>query len=462
MSPNARRRCCAVALAALASGCVVPPPPESRELAGMALPNTRVPGQWTAAPVDAGAVVNGWLAAFNDPALDKLVADAMAYNSDLRVAAARVEAAEAAARAAGAAIYPQLNAAARGGGKMGGDNTGLNVAGLFASWELDLWGRVRAERGAAAAQYEASALDLAYARNSIAALVAKSWFLAREATLQGAIAGEMLQASQSLTDLARDRLRIGKGDDLDVAQAEASGLAYRDAQLQADRARREALRAVEILAGRYPRAELDAGIDFPKPPSIPVGLPSQLLERRPDVRAAERRVAASFYRVHEAQAARLPRISLSASINTVSSDLFFMKERDNPVWSVGGTILAPLFTGGALKAQADVRTAEQKAAVADYGRIGARAFSEVENALSASYNLDAREEALARAIAVNERALGLTRVRLDVGSGDQRGVQTQMIALHTVRATHAHVRAERLIQRVNLHLALGGGFDAAP
>jgi outer membrane protein TolC len=139
-----------------------------------------------------------------------------------------------------------------------------------------------------------------------------------------------------------------------------------------------------------------------------------------------------------------------------------MKERDNPHWSIGAGILFPLFTGGALQAQVDVRTAEQKAAVADFARVGSRAFGEVENALSASYNLDAREETLEGAVAANQRALGFSRVRLDVGSGDQRAVLQQLLALHSSRASQTHVRAERLIQRVNLHLALGGGFDAAP
>jgi len=272
----------------------------------------------------------------------------------------------------------------------------------------------------------------------------------------------MVQSSQGLSGLASDRLRIGKGDEFDVVQAQASVLTYRDLALQADRARQEALRAVEILAGRYPAAQVDPGMELPRPPSIPVGLPSQLLERRPDVRAAERRVAAAYYRTGEAKAARLPRISLSASVNSVTSELFVMKERNNPVWSIGGSLLFPLFTGGALQAQVDVRTAEQSAAVAEFARVGSRAFGEVENALAASYNLDAREETLVGAIAANERALGFTRVRLDVGSGDQRAVLNQLLSLHSTRASHLHVRAERLIQRVNLHLALGGDFGAAP
>jgi outer membrane protein, multidrug efflux system len=452
-----------LAACALLAGCPLPPPPAADDLRAQAMPNAKVPGKWAAGPVDAADVAPGWLASFHDPVLEGLVADAIAYNPDLRVAAARVEAAEAAARAAGGALYPQVNIAGHGGGKMGGDASGLQVFGIFASWEIDLWGRVRASRAAASAQYEATALDAQYARESIAALVAKSWFLAREAAAQRAIALDMVGSAESLAHLTNDRLRVGNADELDANQAEASALAYRDLALQAELARDNALRSIELLAGRYPSAGIEAATDLPQAPGpVPAGLPSQLLERRPDVRAAERRVAASFYKTQQARAARLPSISLTASGNTVSSDLFVLKERNNPVWSVGGNLLAPIFTGGALQAQVDAATADQKAALADYGRIGARAFDEVENALSASFNLDRRYEVLARSVQANERALGFVRVRYDVGSADLRAVQNQLLALHASRSSFLGVRAQQLVQRVNLHLALGGGFEAAP
>jgi len=244
-------------VALMLAGCALHSPPAPDELRKQALPNTAVPPAWSAPGAATGDVTQAWLATFNDPALEALVREAVTYNYYLQIAAARVEAAEAAARAAGAALLPQLNIAARGGGKMGGDNSGLNVLGLFASWELDLWGRVRAARATSSAQYEAAALDAQYARQSIAALVAKSWFLAREAAAQGAIAAEMVASSQSLVGLSRDRQRVGNADDLEVSTAEASVLGYRDLVLQADVARQNAVRAVEILAGRYPSAHLD-------------------------------------------------------------------------------------------------------------------------------------------------------------------------------------------------------------
>lgn len=451
------------ALAALLGACAVPNPPAPADLRAEAMPNTKVPPNWSAGPAPSSAVMHGWLARFDDPMLTQLVAEAMAHNADLRVAAARVEAAAASAKAAGAAIWPSVAIQGRGGGSMSGDNSGIQGAGFFASWELDLWGRVRSERYAGQAQYEAAALDAGYARESIAALVAKSWILAREATMQRRIAEQMIDSSSALASLAGDRLRIGKGNEAEMVEAEANVLTYRDLALQADLARQNALRSLEILCGRYPGAALDPGAELPPVPgAVPAGLPSELLERRPDVRAAERRVAAAFYRTNEARMARLPKIALTGSVSSVSSDLFVMKERDNPVWSLGANLVAPLFTGGALEAQVEYRTAEQKAAVADYARIGSRAFSEVEGALATSFNLERREDVLARSVSANERSLGYARVRFDVGSGDLRGIRQQQLALHAAQTTLLRTRSERLIQRVNLHLALGGGFEATP
>jgi len=246
-----------------------------------------------------------------------------------------------------------------------------------------------------------------------------------------------------------------------VSLAQASLQGYLDSVQQLDLAYQQALRALETLAGRYPAAAAGVPEQLPaKPGAVPVGMPSELLERRPDVVAAERRVAAAFYRVEEAKAARLPQISLTASVTSISSELFVLKSVANPVWGVGATLLAPLFTGGALEAQVEVRTAEQKQAVAEFGRTGARAFGEVENALSSEFSLDERALILGRSVTENGRALELANTRYRVGSGDLRAVQERQLALYAARTALTHVQAEQLVQRVNLYLALGGGFDA--
>ena len=456
--PISRIIAAAVAVAALCS-CALKDPPKPEDIRPEALPNLKLPPEWTEKGGASGAVANGWVAAFNDSRLEALVREAIANNPDLRVAATRVEQAAGHVKAAGATLYPQVNLMARGGGALSGDSSGLEGVGVFASWELDLWGRVRAGREAAQLQYQSAALETEFARQSIAAMVAKSWFLASEARLQKAMAEDMTQSADRLAGLARDRLRVGRGDEYDVSLAQANLQSFRDIVQQVDLAYRQSLRALEALLGRYPAAALEVPPQLATPPGpVPVGMPSELLERRPDVVAAERRIAAAFYRTEQAKTARLPSISLTAAVTSISSDLFVLKERDNPVWSAGASLLAPIYTGGAISSQIEIRSAEQKQAVAEYGRVGARAFGEVESALSSGFTLEQRAAILAQAVTENERALELANVRYRVGSGDLRAVQQQQLATYSARTALLRVRGEQLVQRVNLHLALGGGW----
>lgn len=454
---RALRSIVTVAVVAALGGCALKSPPPREEMAAQAMPNVRVPQSWATA-ASSGAVADRWLSSFNDPQLDSLVTEAIAYNADLRVAAARVEQAAAYLRLSGSTLYPQVNL--RATGSLGEDSSGVQGVGLFVNWELDLWGRIRAGQAAAQDQYVSAALDAEYARQSLVALVAKGWFLATEARLQKAVADEMVAAAERQLSLAEDRLRVGVGNEYDVTMARASLASYRDSVQSLDLAYQQALRALEALVGRYPAAAVSVPTQLASLPGpVPVGMPAELLERRPDVVAAERRVAAAFFRVEEAKAAKLPRISLTAAVNTISSEVFVLKDRDNPVWSLGAGLVAPLFLGGQLQAQQEIRTAEQKQAIAQYGRIGANAFGEVENALSAEFNLDRREAILKQAVADNLRAVELANIRYQVGSGDLRAVQQQLLALAAARTALLRVQSERLVQRVNLHLALGGSFE---
>jgi NodT family efflux transporter outer membrane factor (OMF) lipoprotein len=357
-------------------------------------------------------------------------------------------------------MYPAVGVLAHGGGKSGGDG-GLQGVFLNASLELDVWGRVRYGRAAAESQFASAEADYAYARQSLAAAVAKSYFLAVEASLQRSIAQDVLRSSSESLRLVSERLRIGAGDEQAVAEARANLGTYRDTLRQLDYSRDQALRSVEILVGRYPAAELAVAQQLAaRPGPIPVGLPSELLERRPDVIAAERRVAAAFNRVEEAKAAQLPRISLTAGGSSVSSELFVLKDHSNPVWSLGANLIAPLYQGGALRAQVDIRTAEQKQAVAEYARAAQRAFGEVEGALSAEAALRDRDALLAENINDAQRALDLARIQFNVGKIDLRVIEQRQLALYSARTARLQVQSEQLAQRVNLHLALGGNFES--
>jgi multidrug efflux system outer membrane protein len=449
----------AAALAAVLAGCALNPPPTTDELRRDALPHTSIPPGWKAAGGTAAPVADRWLATFDDPGLSALVAEALLYNADLQAAAARVERASGYVAAASGAIFPSVGLAATQSGKSGGGG-GLNAVFLNASLELDVWGRIRYGTAAAEAQSAAVQADYAYARQSLAALVAKSWFVAIEAGLQRAIVVDALNSSDSLLNLSQERLRIGNGNEQAVAEARANAGTYRDTLRQVELSREQALRALELLLGRYPAAEIAVAQQLaPIPPAISVGVPSELLERRPDVVAAERRVAAAFNRTGEAKAALLPRISLTAGASSISSDVFVLQDRSNPAFSFGANLIAPIYQGGTLRAQVDIRTAEQKEAVANYARIAQNSFAEVENALAAENALRDRDAILDANITDNTRALELVRIQFRVGSADQRAVEQRQLALYSAQTTRLRVQTERLAQRVNLYLALGGGFD---
>lgn len=453
----------ALACVAALGGCALNLPPTGSELKKDALPHTVAPASFKAgAGMAAQApVADGWLVTFQDRVLSDLVAEALAYNADLQVTAARVEQASGYVKVASGALLPTVGVAALGGDKSGSSG-GLDGIWVNASLELDVWGRLRYGKAAAQDQSAAVAADYAFARQSVTATVAKGWFLAIEAGLQRTLAQETLRAVEILLRIAEDRFRIGNGSELAVAQARVNVGSARDGLRQIELARSQAQRALELMLGRYPSAELAVAEQLPSlPRPVPVGLPSELLERRPDVIAAERRVAAAFNRVGEARAAQLPKISLTAGGSAVTSDLIVLKDVSNPIWGLGVNLIAPLYQGGALRAQVEIRSAEQKQAIAEYARIGQKAFSEVENALAAENALRERQSILEASVRDSERALELSLTQLRVGSVDLRAVQQSQLALVSARLALLRVETERLAQRVNLHLALGGSFEPA-
>ena len=451
----------ACAVAVLIGGCAVKSPPDAAAIKEQSMPAVKIPEQWPRlAP---GDVADDWIASFNDAQLTAAVQEAIANNTDLRVGAARVEQAMLYAKLAGAKLYPSVDILARGGGKMSGDNSGLQGVALTMSWELDLWGRVRYGRAAAAADAASVEADFDYARQSIAAAVAKNWFLATEAAIQADLARNTLRDGQALVSLAEDRAQVGIGHDEDIFVARASVGLYRDTLRQIELARDSAVRALELLMGRYPAAAVAVSPQLPNPPdAVPAGLPSALLERRPDVVAAERRVAAAFNRIGEAKAARLPTIALTTGVSSISSDLLVLQERDNPIWNLGASLLMPVFRGGALRTQVEIRTAEQGQAVAAYASVGLRAFGEVENALAAEIAAREREPLLIGSRSDSERALEIVRTQFKVGSTDLRFVTQRQLTLDAVQSSIVRVQTEQRVQRVNLYLALGGSFEPRP
>ena len=322
-------------------------------------------------------------------------------------------------------------------------------------------GQIRYARNAAKENYSSAKADYEYARQSIAATTARNWFLATETWLQIQLGQEMVAFAEQYLDLAMTRHRVGVGDEQDVVVAQANVALYLDGLRQVQLAHLQTLRGLEQILGRYPSAEVKARLELAKLPGpVPAGVPLEVLERRPDIIAAERRVAAAFNRVGEAKAARLPSLKLTANFGAIGSSVLQLKDDfSNPIAGAGLGMFAPIYQGGALKTQVRIRSIEQKTAVAEYARIALRAITDVENALATANTLKEREVILMAMVDQNRRALELEETSFRVGKVDMRGVRQRQLTLYGAQITLLRVQSEQLIQRVNLHLALGGSFS---
>ncbi|WP_293407323.1 efflux transporter outer membrane subunit [Phenylobacterium sp.] len=400
----------------------------------------------------------------SDPELQALIAEALAHNADLQIAGARLEQAHAAMKAAGGALLPQVGLVGQSGAAtLPGSNLSTTGLAAVASWEIDLWGRLRAERDASQARFYAAELDARYAREALAAGVVRAWLGVAEAAQQLALARDMLALSERQLQLTQTGRAVGRDSAQDVARSEAAAQAYRQ-QIEVDQqvlAQRQ--RALAILLGRYPSPEAAPGL-LPELTALPAaGIPSEVLTRRPDVVAAERRFQAAFADVEAAKRARLPSLQLIGGVAYVADSVVTLESAiANPVWALSGKLLAPIFTGGRIDAQIEAKTGAQQEAMAQYAKASLTALGEVEEALASERALANRADIAAKQVDLLGQAVGYAQVEATVGKGDQRRVVSQQLSLAAAQAELLHLKAERLANRVALHQALGGRFSASP
>ena len=289
--------------------------------------------------------------------------------------------------------------------------------------------------------------------------MARAYFSTIEAAQQAANAQEALDLYQEYVDLTGKRQEQGFASDFDMAQIKSRTAGAKDALYIAQAARAQTIRAIEVVISHYPAGRLATRNSFPdQPRAVAAGLPAQLLERRPDLLAAERRFAAAFHRVNEARTARLPRFVLSATGGLGTAQLDSVGVLDAVMWSLAAGVTQPIFFGGELKAAQDIRTAEQKAAAASYTGTALRAFEDVEDALATDYYLRKREGALGEMVSSSADGVKLGRAQFDQGHADMFTILRLSGENLAAKVELTKVRASRLRERVNLHLALGGDF----
>jgi multidrug efflux system outer membrane protein len=403
--------------------------------------------------------------AFADPELATLIDRALVNNQDLAAAAARVNQARALAGAARADFFPQVAVDASAARQRNLDNNyrASDYARLpgVATWELDLWGRIRKSTKAARAEAGAAQATFEAARVSLSAEVAQTHYTLRATELERTTVERSVVTRRDARRIIADRAEIGTSSPLDLARADTE-LATAEAELAAVSQRVATLRhGLAVLIGSESPIDFAQLPALPAPPSIPADLPADLLQRRPDIFAAQLTLDAASARIGVARAAFFPTIALTGSAGWESSDFSDLLSGDTRVWSFGPKLYLPLFQGGRNRAnltRAEAAFAEQSAR---YRQSVLVAFRDVRDALAATRFLAEQTSATERAATAARRASDLSRIRYDAGAVSYlEVVESERSALDAERSL-ARLRGQRLVAAASLIRALGGGWENA-
>ena len=464
-----RRGACVAALLAVALGGCAAVGPDYSE------PQLAVPAGWSAGTgTDAmdAVLLARWWHGFGDPVLDRLVADALAANLDLAQARARLREARARRGVAGAALAPSVDASlsgsrSRSSGQSGSGSTReLYSAGFDASWELDVFGGLRRSVEAAQADLEASVESLSDTRVSLAAEVALNYIDLRTAEQRLAIAEESIASRGENHQIIRWRQQAGLVSELDLAQATTDLESTRAVLPPLRTAVTEAKNRLAVLLGRNP-GELESLVHADRPiplaaAEIVAAIPADPLRQRPDVRAAERRLAAQTARLGEAEAARYPSLRLSGSLGLEALELDALADRDANTHSLFGGITAPVFNAGRIAANIEIQDALVEQARLAYRAAVLAALEEVENALTAVANTDARRAKLAEAAAAARTTLAIAEYRYASGLADFLSVLDAQRTQLSLDEQLAGSTGELARAQIRLYKALGGGWSTEP
>ncbi len=429
-------------------------------------------GEWKLAQPQDDFDRGKWWGAFGDPQLDALVGQVEVSNQNVLVAEARFRQARALAAASRAAYFPTLDAdvsvtrSRSPTGVIGGTTAGRIItnrsASLSAGWEADLWGRLRRTVESSEAGAQASAADLAAARLSAQAELASSYLQLRILDAQKQLLEDTVAAFQKSLDLTKNRYDAGVAAKVDLVQAETQLKSTQAQAIDTGVQRAQLEHAIAVLIGKAPAefsiaaAPLAAAM-----PRVPMGLPSELLERRPDVAAAERRVAAANAQIGVAKAAYFPSLTLSASYGSRSADASQWFTVPSRLWSIGPALAQSIFDAGLRRAQTEQAIAAYDATVAEYRQAVLAGFQEVEDNLAALRILGEEAEVQEGAVRAARESVLLTTNQYKAGIVSYINVVTVQTTQLNNERTAMGILGRQLVAAVTLVKALGGGWSAA-
>jgi len=456
---------------ALFAGCAVGP---NYKRPAAEVPATyKEAGNWKPAQPDEQNLGGNWWEMFHDPQLNALEEQVNVSNQNLKAAEAQYTQARALVRYNRADYFPTLSGGASATRNKISNNRPPSLITNGAtyndfqipfelSYEVDVWGRVRRNVESYRDQAQASAADLATVNLSMHAQVALDYFQARTLDAEEQLLNSTVTQYQQALELIESRFTGGLASDLEVQQARTQLETTRAQAIDVGVARAQYEHAVAVLIGKPPANFSLAPLPLTTPPpSIPVGLPSELLERRPDIAAAERRMAAANAQIGVAKAAYYPTISLGATGGFESGAIGALLTGPSALWSVGGSAIAPIFDGGRRRANVDQALAAYDQNVANYRETVLTGFQQVEDNLAALRILEHEAQVQENAVVAAQKYLELANTRYKGGVTSYLEVTTAQSAALSDEVTAVNILGRRMVDAVTLVQALGGGWNTS-
>jgi len=457
----------AIASIGVLSGCLLGPDYERPQVALPESFRAQAPAI-TTPNVSSEVELTEWWTLFNDPLLNELVAHAQINNADVQIAVARLGQAQALARQAGAALYPTLNMTASGTRASSGTSvspsgvgfqTNTAQVGLVTSYEIDVWGRVRRNIESATAVATASQYEQDSVRLTLSALVTNTYLRLRALDAQIDVVTNSVKTRENSLRVAQAKLDGGLVSPIDVSQARAAKAASEANLSELTRQRAIVQNQLGILTGQLQLTLVPGDLrGLPIPPTPPAGLPSTLLESRPDISRVEQELIAANARIGVATANFFPTLSLTGVFGAQSVDFSAFLSGQSAVWSAGLGLVQPLFSGGSLRARLDFSKAQQQEVLGNYVKVVRNAFGEVSDALVSVSQTLQTERYLTEQVAAATKAQELATVRYEAGYVDYLNVLEAQRVQNEANLAFVLNRSLRLQAGVDLFKALGGGW----
>lgn len=397
-----------------------------------------------------------WMSELLSPELEAMIKEGLAHNVDIIISKEKLKQVELSMDIAGSSLYPSVNALANTSNNL---VSGSHIGNLQfkANWELDLWGKNKSTEMVSVSQYYSAVFKKKLLEQSVATMIAKAYYLNVSGQYQEQKISGYIAKTQDLKKIFTVQNKVGTANTLDLSNIESEIILLNSYLEKVKNANSQSRRSLEMLCGKYPEGLIKVNSDFfPLKEDIPTDFPLSLLEKRSDIMMQLFQIESSFYEVQEAKAARLPSLNISTAFGAAETNVGGISILfSNPLIKVGGGLTTPIFNGGRLKKNVEIKTSQQQQVIEDYSKSVLLAFSEVESALANLSSIDKQKVFQQQLITALENNIALTKKQIQIGSSNSFVLIKKQRELIKKEMNNIDLDLQQRMERINLYMALG-------